>query len=134
MKAARGGPFRRIRDAGPEVGTRQAMAHCRGSQDNPHVREDEIAPASISAWFVPGMAVAPGPPQRAALTGVSHHWRCRRRPTFQIAVRGGGYNVGGNAVRDGGLMIDLPPCLGGTSIRAVALRGPGWCDPGGLQP
>ncbi|MGH3369048.1 MAG: FAD-binding oxidoreductase, partial [Nocardioidaceae bacterium] len=38
--------------------------------------------------------------------------RCARDGDLEIAVRGGGHNVAGTAVCDGGLVIDLSPMKG----------------------
>jgi FAD/FMN-containing dehydrogenase len=44
-----------------------------------------------------------------------------------VAVRGGGHNIAGNAVCDGGLMIDLSPM---TSVRVDAAAKRAWVEPG----
>jgi hypothetical protein len=50
-----------------------------------------------------------------------------RREDVPVAVRGGGHNVAGNAVCDGGLVIDLSPMKG---IRVDPVRGRARADPG----
>ncbi|MDK1489994.1 FAD-binding oxidoreductase [Sinorhizobium sp. 7-81] len=44
-----------------------------------------------------------------------------------VAVRGGGHNIAGNAVCDGGLMIDLSPMK---SVRVDATAKKAWVEPG----
>jgi FAD/FMN-containing dehydrogenase len=44
-----------------------------------------------------------------------------------IAVRGGGHNIAGNAVCDGGLMVDLSPMK---AVRVDAARRTAWVEPG----
>ena len=44
-----------------------------------------------------------------------------------VAVRGGGHNIAGNAVCDGGLMIDLSPMK---SVRVDAMTRQAWVEPG----
>ncbi|WP_141690452.1 MULTISPECIES: FAD-dependent oxidoreductase, partial [unclassified Ensifer] len=44
-----------------------------------------------------------------------------------VAVRGGGHNIAGNAVCDGGLMIDLTPMK---SVRVDATTKRAWVEPG----
>ena len=58
--------------------------------------------------------------------------RAAREHGLEIAVRGGGHNVAGNAVCDGGLMIDLSAMRGihvdPRSHRARAQGGATWAD------
>src|SRR4029453_6944290 len=55
-----------------------------------------------------------------------------RAHNLLVSVRGGGHNVAGNAVCDGGLMLDLSPMQGirvdpaGRTVRAEP--GLTWCD------
>ena len=58
-----------------------------------------------------------------------------RRNELLVAVRGGGHNIAGNAVCDGGLMIDLLPMKSdpGGSRDPAGLRGT-WRDTGRLRP
>lgn len=46
-----------------------------------------------------------------------------------VAVRGGGHNIAGNAVCDGGLLIDLSPM---NSVRVDAAARRAWVEPGAL--
>src|SRR5688500_8822882 len=49
---------------------------------------------------------------------------------LEVAVRGGGHNVAGKAVTDGGLMIDLAPMKGiHVDPRARTVRSPTPCPP-----
>ena len=61
--------------------------------------------------------------------------RFGRERGLEIAVRGGGHNVAGNAVCDGGLMIDLSAMRGvHVDPRGAPGAGPGRRDLGRLQP
>ncbi len=53
--------------------------------------------------------------------------RFARDNRLLVAVRGGGHNIAGNAVCDGGLMIDLSPM---TSVRVDAAAKRAWIEPG----
>ena len=53
--------------------------------------------------------------------------RVGREQATEISVRGGGHNVAGSAVTDGGLMIDLSPMRG---IRVDPRRGTVWAQGG----
>lgn len=53
--------------------------------------------------------------------------RFARDNQLLVAVRGGGHNIAGNAVCDGGLMIDLSPM---TSVRVDAAAKRAWVEPG----
>jgi FAD/FMN-containing dehydrogenase len=50
-----------------------------------------------------------------------------RQQASEIAIRGGGHNVAGNGVTDGGLMIDLVPMKG---IRVDPRAWKVWAQPG----
>lgn len=50
-----------------------------------------------------------------------------RENNLLIAVRGGGHNIAGNAVCDGGLVIDLSPMK---SVRVDAMLRQAWVEPG----
>src|SRR5687768_10870201 len=55
----------------------------------------------------------PGLIARCASTGdVAKAVRFARERGLLVSVRGGGHNVAGNAICDGGLMIDLTPMKG----------------------
>ena len=57
-----------------------------------------------------------------------------RRHELLVAVRGGGHNVAGNSVCEGGLMIDLSLMHGVSVDRHDRHRaGPGRCDLGGCR-
>ncbi|MGO4706505.1 FAD-binding oxidoreductase [Microvirga sp. 2MCAF38] len=53
--------------------------------------------------------------------------RFARDNALLVAVRGGGHNIAGNAVCDGGLMIDLSPMK---SVRVDAKAKRAWVEPG----
>ena len=53
--------------------------------------------------------------------------RFARDNQLLVAVRGGGHNIAGNAVCDGGLMIDLSPM---TSVRVDTAAKRAWVEPG----
>ncbi|WP_426122187.1 FAD-binding oxidoreductase [Pararhizobium sp. PWRC1-1] len=53
--------------------------------------------------------------------------RFARDNRLLVAVRGGGHNIAGNAVCDGGLMIDLSPMQ---SVRVDAAAKRAWVEPG----
>lgn len=53
--------------------------------------------------------------------------RFAREHSLLLAVRGGGHNIAGNAVCDGGLMIDLSPMK---SVRVDATGRRAWVEPG----
>ena len=53
--------------------------------------------------------------------------RFARDNNLLVAVRGGGHNIAGNAVCDGGLMIDLSPMK---SVRVDAAAQRAWVEPG----
>src|SRR5712692_504594 len=56
---------------------------------------------------------------RCAGTGdVAHSVQLAREHELVVAVRGGGHNIAGNCLCDGGLMIDLSP-MKGTRVDAV---------------
>ena len=58
---------------------------------------------------------------------VVHAVRFARDNKLLVAVRGGGHNIAGNAVCDGGLMIDLSPMK---SVRVDAATKRAWVEPG----
>src|SRR5437867_9801714 len=58
---------------------------------------------------------------------VIHAVRTAREQNVVLAVRGGGHNIAGNAVCDGGLMIDLTPMK---AVRVDAERRIGRVEPG----
>ena len=58
---------------------------------------------------------------------VIHAVRTAREQKLVLAVRGGGHNIAGNAVCDGGLMIDLTPMK---TVRVDAERRIGRVEPG----
>ncbi len=58
---------------------------------------------------------------------VIHAVRTAREQKLVLAVRGGGHNIAGNAVCDGGLMIDLTPMK---AVRVDAERRIGRVEPG----
>src|SRR5437763_8036318 len=58
---------------------------------------------------------------------VIHAVRTAREQKLVLAVRGGGHNIAGNAVCDGGLMIDLTPTK---AVRVDAERRIGRVEPG----
>src|SRR5690606_13486529 len=57
---------------------------------------------------------------------VSAVWFARDNDLL-VAVRGGGHNIAGNAVCDGGLLIDLSPMQ---SVRADTAARRAWVEPG----
>jgi FAD/FMN-containing dehydrogenase len=58
---------------------------------------------------------------------VAHSVRFAREHELHVAVRGGGHNIAGNCVCDGGLMVDLSPMKG---IRVDPERGTARAEPG----
>jgi len=58
---------------------------------------------------------------------VAHSVRFAREHELLVAVRGGGHNIAGNCVCDGGLMVDLSPMKG---IRVDPERGTARAEPG----
>jgi FAD/FMN-containing dehydrogenase len=58
---------------------------------------------------------------------VPHAIRCARQNGLEISVRGAGHNIAGNAVCDGGMMIDLSPMK---SVRVDAAKERAYVDPG----
>ncbi|MGE0702107.1 MAG: FAD-binding oxidoreductase [Hyphomicrobiaceae bacterium] len=55
--------------------------------------------------------------------------RFAREQNLLVAVRGGGHNIAGNAVCDGGLQIDLSPMK---SVRVDAAARRAWVEPGAI--
>jgi FAD/FMN-containing dehydrogenase len=70
----------------------------------------------------PGLIV-----QCAGAADVVNAVRFARDNNLLVAVRGGGHNIAGNAVCDGGLMIDLSPMK---SLRVDAAAKRAWVEPG----
>jgi len=70
----------------------------------------------------PGLIV-----QCAGAADVAHAVRFAAENHLLVAVRGGGHNIAGNAVCDGGLMIDLMPMK---SVRVDATTKRAWVEPG----
>ncbi|WP_429810514.1 FAD-binding oxidoreductase [Ensifer sp. B1-9] len=70
----------------------------------------------------PGLIV-----QCAGAADVAHAVRFAAENHLLVAVRGGGHNIAGNAVCDGGLMIDLTPMK---SVRVDATTKRAWVEPG----
>jgi len=58
---------------------------------------------------------------------VAHSVRFAREHELLVSVRGGGHNISGNCVCDGGLMVDLSPMKG---IRVDPERGTARAEPG----
>jgi FAD/FMN-containing dehydrogenase len=58
---------------------------------------------------------------------VARSLRFAREHDLLVAVRGGGHNIAGNCVCEGGLMVDLSPMKG---IRVDAGRRTAWAEPG----
>ena len=58
--------------------------------------------------------------------------RFARQHKVLVSVRAGGHNVAGNAVCDGGLMIDLSAMKGIRSTPAPGRRGPRPASPGAI--
>jgi FAD/FMN-containing dehydrogenase len=65
--------------------------------------------------------------QCAGAADVVNAVRFARDNKLLVAVRGGGHNIAGNAVCDGGLMIDLSPMK---SLRVDAVAKRAWVEPG----
>jgi FAD/FMN-containing dehydrogenase len=65
--------------------------------------------------------------QCASAADVVNAVRFARDRKLLVAVRGGGHNIAGNAVCDGGLMIDLSPMK---SVRVDAPAKRAWVEPG----
>jgi FAD/FMN-containing dehydrogenase len=65
--------------------------------------------------------------QCASAADVSAAVRFASAHGLVIAVRGGGHNIAGNAVCDGGLMVDLSPMK---AVRVDAARRTAWVEPG----
>ena len=65
--------------------------------------------------------------QCASAADVSAAVRLASAHGLIVAVRGGGHNIAGNAVCDGGLMIDLSPMK---AVRVDASRRTAWVEPG----
>ena len=63
----------------------------------------------------------------AGAADVMHAVRFARANGLLVAVRGGGHNIAGNAVCDGGLMIDLSPMR---SVRVDPKARKAWVAPG----
>lgn len=63
----------------------------------------------------------------AGASDVVHAVRFAAENQLLVAVRGGGHNIAGNAVCDGGLMIDLSPMK---SVRVDATTKRAWVEPG----
>jgi FAD/FMN-containing dehydrogenase len=63
----------------------------------------------------------------AGAAAVMHAVRFARANWLLIAVRGGGHNIAGNAVCEGGLMIDLSPMR---SVRVDPTVRKAWVEPG----
>jgi FAD/FMN-containing dehydrogenase len=70
----------------------------------------------------PGLIV-----QCVGATDVVNAVRFARDNKLLVAVRGGGHNIAGHAVCDGGLMIDLSPMK---SVRVDAAAKRAWVEPG----
>ena len=70
----------------------------------------------------PGLIV-----QCAGAADVVHAVRFAAENRLLVAVRGGGHNIAGNAVCDGGLMIDLTPMK---SVRVDQTTKRAWVEPG----
>lgn len=70
----------------------------------------------------PGLIV-----QCAGASDVINAVRFAAENQLLVAVRGGGHNIAGNAVCDGGLMIDLSPLK---SVRVDATTKRAWVEPG----
>ena len=70
----------------------------------------------------PGLIV-----QCAGAADVAHAVRFAAENHLLVAVRGGGHNIAGNGVCDGGLMIDLTPMK---SVRVDATTKRAWVEPG----
>ncbi|SDB00033.1 FAD-binding oxidoreductase [Sinorhizobium sp. NFACC03] len=70
----------------------------------------------------PGLIV-----QCAGAADVVNAVRFAAEKQLLVAVRGGGHNIAGNAVCDGGLMIDLTPMK---SVRVDATTRRAWVEPG----
>ena len=51
-----------------------------------------------------------------------------RREGLEVSVRGGGHNVAGNAVTDGGVMIDLAPMRGVRVAFSESIMSPSWVE------
>ena len=63
----------------------------------------------------------------AGASDVREAVRFARDNQLLVAVRGGGHNIGGSGVCDGGLMIDLSPMK---SVRVDAAARHAWVEPG----
>jgi FAD/FMN-containing dehydrogenase len=70
----------------------------------------------------PGLIV-----QCAGAADVVHAVRFAAENELLVAVRGGGHNIAGNAVCDGGMVIDLTPMK---SVRVDATTKTAWVEPG----
>jgi FAD/FMN-containing dehydrogenase len=60
---------------------------------------------------------------------VPHALRCAREKGLEVSVRGAGHNIAGNAVCDGGLMVDLSPMKG---VRVDAAKKRAHVGPGAV--
>jgi FAD/FMN-containing dehydrogenase len=58
---------------------------------------------------------------------VPHAIQCARRNGLEISVRGAGHNIAGNAVCEGGMMIDLSPMK---NVRVDAAKKRAYVEPG----
>jgi FAD/FMN-containing dehydrogenase len=60
---------------------------------------------------------------------VPHAIQCARQNGLEISVRGAGHNIAGNAVCDGGMMIDLSPMK---NVRVDAAKQRAYVEPGAI--
>ena len=95
----------------PDSPARPILPEDAGYDDGAHdlERDDRQAPGG-------DRALPPAPPTS------SHAVRFARDHGLLLAVRGGGHNIAGNALCDGGLMIDLSPMKAGARRPGEARR------------